>query len=129
MKELAEAISANGERLAQRIMALHFERNPELRQHYDERLRGIYLRDTAYNLEALSAALVLETPETFSDYVAWLHRLLTERSVGTAGLPLHFECMVDALREVLPKDGWTHARDYIQAGTEVLMQKEAAGQG
>jgi hypothetical protein len=82
----------------------------------------MYLRDTGYNLDALAASLTLETPETFADYVAWLHRLLTERGIGTRGLPLHFECIEDALRDVLPEEDWAQVHDYLQFGLREIGQ-------
>jgi hypothetical protein len=124
MKALADLILANREQLAERVMALHFEQDPKLPGRYTAYQREMYKADTGHNLDALAAALILEMPETFADYVTWLHRLLTARNIPTAGLPMHFECMEQALREVLPENGWVVVGRYIQAGTRALSQPE-----
>ena len=118
--DASEIILANAERLAHQIIAEHFRRNPNLANIYGERQREIYIRDTIYNLEALSAAIKLETPAMFADYVSWLKRMLEARGIATTGLPLHFECMRDALQELLPTELWPNTSEHLDAGRRVL---------
>lgn len=117
---VSEIITANAERLAHQIIAEHFRRNPNLADRYGERERELYIRDTIYNLEALTAAIKLLTPEMFADYVSWLKEMLETRGIPTAGLPLHFECLREALRELLPDEAWPLTNDYLQTGIEGL---------
>ena len=113
-------ITAKSEPLADRIMALHFERNPKLEESYGARQRAFYLQDTRSNLESLAAAILFETPQIFADYVTWLVDLLEAREIPTGGLGLHFECLRDALHEVLPAEVQSEVDSYIQAGVERL---------
>jgi len=117
---VSEIITANAERLAHQIIAEHFRRNPSLADRYGERERDLYVRDTIYNLEALSAAVKLCTPDMFADYVSWLKEMLEARGIPTAGLPLHFECMRDALLGVLPQELWSNTLEYLEAGLRAL---------
>lgn len=108
--------------LADRIMALHFERVPELENSYGERQRAFYLEDTRSSLGALSAAMLLETPDIFADYVLWLVSLLKARNIPTKGLPTHFECMRKALQEVMPEDLRTKTEEYLDTGIKALSE-------
>ena len=116
----SEMISQNAPALADRIMALHFERVPELEESYGERQRTFYLEDTRSTLGTLSAAMLLEAPEMFADYVSWLLSLLKARNIPTRGLPTHFECMSDALQDVLPAELHARVKEYLDAGVKEL---------
>lgn len=117
-----DVISQNTPVLAKRIMALHFERVPELEERYGERQRAFYLEDTCSTLGALSASIILETPEMFADYVSWLVSLLKARNIPTKGLPTHFECMREALQEVMPEDIWAKIEGYLDTGIKALSE-------
>lgn len=111
-----DIITSEAETLAGRIMARHFELQPNLAEKYGERQKEIYLRDAKYNLEALAASILLLAPETFADYVAWVKSLLEARNIPAAGLPLHLECMGHVLQEALPEEVWENTREYVETG-------------
>ena len=118
----SNAILQNTPALAERIMVLHFERVPELEKSYGERQRAFYIEDTRSTLGALSAAMLLETHQMFADYVSWLVSLLKARNIPTKGLPTHFECMREALREVMPEDIWAKTEEYLDVGVKALSE-------
>lgn len=119
-EEASDIIAANSERLAQGIMARHFERRPGLNAKYGEHERDIYIRDTIYNLDALKSSIKLLTPAMFAEHVTWLKGMLQARGIPTAGLPLHFDCMRDALEEILPREMWVGISEYVDEGLRRL---------
>lgn len=120
MRELAEVIMAHAANTAEKTMARHFEYNPDLKAIYGTRERGIYIRDTGYNLEALAAALTLETPELFAEHIIYLRTLLTSRNIPVAGLPLHLRCIKETLQADLGDKAWMQVERYIAAGEKEL---------
>ena len=123
--ELAsEAINTQKEALAERSMMLHFQKVPELEQRYAERERAFYLRDAGYNLENLAAAVLLQTPQLFTDYMRWVKKLFIARKIPIAGMPTHIECLNEALKEVLPVPTWKNIQPYIEAGISPFLEPD-----
>ncbi|HUP27594.1 MAG TPA: hypothetical protein VM409_04095 [Chloroflexia bacterium] len=122
-------ITGQAQVLADRIMARHFERAPHLQETYTERQCAFYLEDTQHNLRALSAAVLLETPQIFSDYVAWLVNMLQARNIPTKGLPLHFECTREILQDTLPEEIYQRVREYLDEGARQIAPATPQSEG
>ena len=56
------------------------------------------LEDTEHHLEHLIAALEIDDPDEFVQYVAWVDELLGARGISTADVRANLETIADVLR-------------------------------
>jgi methanogenic corrinoid protein MtbC1 len=85
---------------------------------YDERQRDRTEEDLYYILDFLAAALFVDDPDLFTDFVGWLDELLRARGVPTATFALGLDLLADSLREQVPDRPRLHA--VLAAGRSVL---------
>ncbi|HVG00049.1 MAG TPA: hypothetical protein VND68_09440, partial [Chloroflexia bacterium] len=79
--QVSEAIEGQRAELAEAIVELQYEVQPELVTRYGEIGRAKCLQDTMHHLSSISSAIALSTPETFVDYVVWVRSLLEARNI------------------------------------------------
>jgi len=61
--------------------------------------RARCLEDTEHHLEQLIAALEIEDPDEFVQYVAWVGELLAARGISAADVRTNLETIADVLRD------------------------------
>lgn len=120
IRELAEVIMAHAANIAERTMARHFEYRPDLEAVYGKSERLVYIQDAGYNLEALAAAITLETPELFAEHITYLRTFLTSRNTPVDGLPMHLRCIGETLQSELGNEAWAQIERYLAAGEREL---------
>lgn len=113
----AEFIRDRKAQLAEAVVALEFDRHPELEQRYGPIGREKSLQDAGYHLAYLSEALALENRSLFVDYVAWAKIVLTQRRVLPSDLAFHLECTTEVLCRELPDEAGESAAAVRPAST------------
>lgn len=94
----AETILRERAQAAAAITAAMYQELPELLNRYGQRGRERCLEDMHFNLEHLAAAVALDAPEVFVNYVRWADDLLRARQVPTVELVRCLELMRGELR-------------------------------
>ncbi len=124
-RQASEAIEARRAELAESITERQYRLQPELTVRYGTHGRDKCVQDTMHHLSSIAAAIALDTPETFADYVAWARTLLESRNIPAGDLALNLMCIRDVLREELPGNAGALAAEYVEAGLRQLPQGEA----
>lgn len=117
----SQIITTRGETIAEKIMALHFQREPELIEAYGAREKALYIRDTRHHLDALAAAFVTGDPSHFGDHMAQVSGILLSYKISTEGLPRHMQCMEEVLRELLPEEALPYLHECVEAALQKLL--------
>jgi methanogenic corrinoid protein MtbC1 len=90
--------------LAERIVALQYARQPEVWEPYEQPGWKKSVRDAGYHLTYLAAALEVESPELFLEYLAWVKVLFASLNFPSTVLPATLECTRQVLLESLPEE-------------------------
>ena len=75
----------------------NLERTVPSMKHYTEAQRAHTRRDLDYTLQFLDVALLVEDPDLFREYAAWLDALLTHRGVPPGVLQTSFDAIARSL--------------------------------
>ena len=119
-RQAGAAVTQRRGELAERLVALEFERHPELAQRYGAVARAKSLQDALYHLAHLAEALAHDRPLLFTDYVAWARIVLGQRGIAVADLAFHLGCTADVLREQLPAELGAAAAEVVDAAVAAL---------
>ena len=103
-REASESILARRGELGEALVALEFERHPELELRYGATGREKSRQDAGYHLLFLAQAVAADNPALFSDYVGWVKVTLTQRGVLPSDLLFHLQCLRGVLQERLPTE-------------------------
>ena len=99
--------------LADRIVASHYSRRPDLASRYGEGGRVRCVADAKRHLDALSQAIAAGRSALFVDYVAWAKITLVSRGIPVQDLADNLEACRRTLDEVLPPDQAALAAEYL----------------
>ncbi len=99
--------------LADRIVASHYSRRPDLATRYGDSGRVRCVADAKRHLEALSQALAAGRSALFVDYVAWAKIILVSRGIPVQDLADNLEACRQTLDEVLPPEQSALADQYL----------------
>lgn len=100
---------------------LQYERQPELAGQYGSHSKLKCQDEVAQYLESLAAAILVEEPSVFSNFIIWSNELHLSRNVPTSILIENLKCMGDVLRQNLPEDMQAVVLNkYLAAGLAVL---------
>lgn len=69
---------------------------------YDDRQRGHTHRDLLHILDAVEATMLVEDPRILDEFLVWLRRVLSSRSVPGAALTMGLEALAAAVSPELP---------------------------
>ncbi len=113
-------ITTRAETIAERIMALHFDRQPDLVPLYGARKRACYIRDTRHHLAALAGSFVTSDPSLFVAHIANVTAVLLSHNTGIEGLPMRLICMQEVLKGMLSDEAWPYLAECIESALKVL---------
>ena len=120
--QVRDALEVQRQSFSEAIVALQYQRQPELLARYGEAGRAKCLQDAASRLSFLAQALAVSRPLLFADYLAW--EKITRAGYGTPAedLALSIVCIRDVLHQVLPEEIRAPVREYIDIGLTQLPQ-------
>ena len=75
------------------------EADPDLFARYPADGETRCIEDTGFHVEHLAAAVDVQEPKVFSDYVDWLTGMLNARGIPTDDIVANFECLAALLQE------------------------------
>lgn len=101
-KEISKTIDSQREAIANAVMNLHYERQPEMKTRYRDSDHKKCLQDISYHLSYLSDAVATSSPALFAEYIAWAKVLLAGLNIQEKDLIVNLECIRDVLQTVLP---------------------------
>lgn len=102
--------------LADAIVELQYELQPELWKPYDSLSRIKSVRDTRYHLEYLFEALDANMPELFVAYLSWVKILFDGLGFPDSVLPRTLECIRRVLAARLPIELLPPILDILEEG-------------
>ncbi len=111
--QAGEALLAHRGALAQSLVAREFSRHPELEERYGAVGRAKSLQDALFHLDFLAAAVSLDSPKLFGDYIGWAKVVLARRGVRVADFGFHLECTAEAIADCLPGAESAIARAFV----------------
>jgi MerR family transcriptional regulator, light-induced transcriptional regulator len=115
-----EAVLGQQAEIAATLVQREFARHPELEQRYGSIGREKSLADAAYHVSFLAQALALNDQAVFTDYVAWVKVVLSQRKVLASDLAFHLECLAEVLGERLPSEPAALAVDFVRAAVRAM---------
>lgn len=116
----SEAVSVQRAGIADELVSREFARHPELAQRYGKIGREKSLQDAGYHLSFLAQALALSNQTVFTDYVAWVKVMLSQRKVLPADLAFHLECLAEVLQEKLPRESGALAAEFVRTAVQAV---------
>jgi hypothetical protein len=99
--------------LAERVVAQHYRRRPELAVRYGNAGRRHCLTDAEFNLSYLAASIDFGDARVFSDYVAWLVGLLARRRIPAGDVADNLNVIEAVLEEELRPEVMSLVRAHI----------------
>jgi methanogenic corrinoid protein MtbC1 len=99
----AEIIHKQG-MIAERIVELQYEKQPELWKPYGSSGRNLSVRDAGYHLPFLTEAVLSGDPRVFSEYVGWVKRLFRGLNFPDDVMVVTLECTRQVLMEMMPEE-------------------------
>jgi methanogenic corrinoid protein MtbC1 len=115
---VGEAIRAQRDVIAERVVARQYALKPERWQRYGKLGREKSVRDVGYHLSYLAEAITGADPLLFVEYVRWAKVLFANLGLGEDVLVTTLKCMGDALEESLPSEMMGIVRATLQAGLQ-----------
>lgn len=119
-EQAAEAILERVGTTAPAVTEALYAEMPELLDRYGPTGRQRCLEDMHHNFEHLAAAVGLERPAMFAEYIRWVDSLLLARNVPTRELVRCLELMDEQLRGTLPAPEAELAGRCVRAGLAAL---------
>lgn len=109
-----DAILARLPRLAKNAGALHYKRQPDVRERFGEAERGMGIPDAERHLTFLAEALRIEHPALFTQYAVWVKVLFHGLGLPEETLEFALKSISETLRLKLPLELSTAADEYIR---------------
>ena len=100
LKNVANAILQQKNRVARVVTEKYFERRPELASRWGEAGVKRCTEDTEYHLAYLAEAVRFDSPALFLDYIGWAKVLLSSLRIAETDLIENLELMRQELRKV-----------------------------
>lgn len=104
MSEQIELTPESYPELAQAIVDMHYQRNPELPKRYGPEGQQKCLEDAVTHLTYLQQALDNQSTQLFVDYIAWAKTLFEGINLPISHLAENLQVMGDVLRQRLTQD-------------------------
>ncbi len=117
-RKLGEAIRAQSQGLAERIVSCQYQQQAKHWVAYGEEGKLKSVRDASYHLAYLSDSVRASNPSLFLDYVAWVKVLFASRGFPSDVMQATLQCTDKVLRAALPKDLMPVAGEYIEAALQ-----------
>lgn len=108
--------------LAEKIVNLQYQRQPELWEPYGEAGRQISIRDAGYHIPFLTEAILADDVHIFTDYVSWVKSLFHGLKFPDSVMVTTLECTYEVLMAQLPEEHKEIFEHYIQAGIVQMRQ-------
>jgi hypothetical protein len=107
-------------KLADAVVAEQYRLQPDLPERYGPDGRRHCVRDVAHHLPFLAAAVELDEPGRFADYVTWARGVLAAHRVPPADFAGTLRAMQNVLPALLPPEGAALVRPHLDAGLRVF---------
>lgn len=108
--------------IAERIVELQYQRQPELWKPYGAAGKHISIRDAGYHIPFLTEAILADEIHIFTDYISWVKALFQGLKLPDSTMIVTLECTLEVLNEILPENHREIFEKFIQTGIE-QMQK------
>jgi len=119
-RELFNYIIKNAQVLSEKILALQYQYQPELKKQYTALEHNKCIKDIIFHLQHLAQSLLVENPLLFGDYVIWAKVLLNNLKIPTEHLYVNLICIKEILQEILPQQS-TMINACIDSAIESLL--------
>ena len=118
--DINSTLKQEKQKLAERIVELQYERQPEIWKPYGDPGREKSVRDSGYHLSYLAAALDADDPILFIEYLAWAKSIFVNLHFPENVLATTLQCTRQALIEGLPQGLCAPALAMIDNGLQSL---------
>lgn len=119
---IKEIIGTKSSTIAERIVDIQYGRNPEFWNKYGEKGRKLSIRDAEYHLPFLTESIVLNDPQLFRDYVAWVKILFEGLNLPGEVMSQTLSYTQQALEEYLSPGLSSVTARFIEEGLDQLEQ-------
>jgi MerR family transcriptional regulator, light-induced transcriptional regulator len=120
-RQTSEYLRQNARLLAEKIVSIHYEQQPEIWKPYGHPGREKSIRDSGYHLTYLAEALDADEPNLFIEYLAWVKVLFAGLKFPGQVLPFTLECTRQVLVEQLPDEARATVLEILDAGIQSLV--------
>jgi methylmalonyl-CoA mutase cobalamin-binding domain/chain len=121
-EEIKLKIKLKSASLAEKIVDLQYEKQPDLWEKYGVKGKVISLRDAEYHLPFLSEAIELENKLIFTNYIAWVKKLFAGIKIPDSGIIGTLHCMKEVFAKEFSKDEYEVLSEYIDVGLAQIDQ-------
>jgi methanogenic corrinoid protein MtbC1 len=113
MDDIRKLVAGKVSALAEKILRMQVERQPDLEKRYGQAGLEICRQDIQYHLFYLAEALSLDSPLLFEEYMSWVKSLLQSLGIPADDMMVNLQCMRDVLRRELPREYAERADDLL----------------
>lgn len=114
---IARSLRTDMTTIAERIVELQYQRQPEVWKPYGSPGREKSVRDAGYHLTYLAEAVEADDPTLFTEYLAWVKALFAGLKFPADVLPTTLDCTRQALSEMLPPQEAERDLTFLGANT------------
>lgn len=118
--QAARSLERFRSRLVEQTVDTEFKQRPDFWTRYGEKGRVRCTEDTNFHLNFLVCALVMDSPNLFTDYVGWLVPLLEGYGMGEDDVRQNMECLKHSISGSLPLDEAQAACSVIDAALSLM---------
>jgi len=119
-QQIDRVISQRIPLIAEKVVGIQYQLQPEIWEPYGERGRKLSVRDVGYHIPYLTTAILNEDVSIFTDYMIWLKRLFDGLGFSYEAKTVTFEVLRDVLNQEVTDDLKTLISNYINEGILLL---------
>lgn len=106
--------------LAEQIVELQYQKQPEFWKPYGSKGRALSVRDAGYHIPFLASAIELNDKGVFTDYVAWVKKLFQGLNFPDHVMITTLECTLHCIQQSFPDEMTNVIAPFIEAGIEQM---------
>ncbi len=113
-------LSLQAGELAEKIVELQYNRQPDFWNKYGKRGKQLSLRDAAYHLPFLGESIEIGDKTIFTNYVKWVKKLFRGLKFPDEVMIETLRCTKEIIEKEFPKEQSDLVAEYIEAGLEQM---------
>ncbi|MCB2197049.1 MAG: cobalamin-dependent protein [Bacteroidetes bacterium] len=117
---IKKKLISNASELAEQIVQLQYEKQPEIWNKYGERGKKLSVRDAAYHLPFLAEAIETGDKAIFTNYVKWVKKLFQSLKFPDEAMIETLKCTQIIIEKEFSKEQSGIIANYIAAGLEQM---------
>ncbi|WHH61350.1 cobalamin-dependent protein [Petroclostridium sp. X23] len=119
-KQISNRLDNEKESIAEQVLKLQYEIQPELKQQFGQEGYEKCKVDTIYHLSYLAEAIAQKQTNLFESYLTWVKVLMESLKIGTQHMIVNLECTITIVSKMFPVSEHEIILKYLNAGLNHL---------